>query len=190
MRRRFSNDSLIDVKGCRIGQNISYLGALAHYFGGEAGGIPIVRAPDYFQNFANMGARSHTSSELPGLWSNAAIREAFIFWARASGWPLSNPPAGTDLIAALRAGHAFPVQTTLHYLEGHDPGNVVEWFARFGYGPTAAEIRRNLFQGHDTITGIRGTIVDWLSDRRPTENPTEMLFPPDPRYRGHFQTSR
>ncbi len=186
---RFDSSSVVEIKGCRIGQNRGYLEGISRFFGGGDSN-PTVTAPDMFQIFGWMGARPHPNqtNHLRGLWNNGNIRRAFIYWAGVFGWPLTDPPVADDLVNALRAGHAFPVGANLHYLTGHDPGNVEAWFARFGYRLTQApDIEQTFFAGRTTLQGVQFTLVDWLQDRRPGGGrPAQMIFPPDPEYQNHI----
>jgi hypothetical protein len=185
---QFDSSSTIEIKGCRIGQNSAYLEGISRFFGGGASN-PTVTAPDMFQIFGWMGSRPHPdqTSHLRGLWNNTGIRRAFVYWAGVFGWPLSDPPAAEDLVNALRAGHAFAAGPNLHYLAGHDPGNVAAWYARFGYQLTQApDIEQAFFTDRTTAQGVQYTLVDWLQDARPGQNPTQYLFPPDPEYQNHM----
>lgn len=189
---RFDSGSTIEVKGCRIGQNPAYLEGISRFFGGGDRN-PTVTAPDMFQIFGWMAARPHPdqTNRLRGLWNNANIRRAFVYWAGVFGWPLSDPPVADDLVNALRAGHAFPVGASLHYLVGHDPGNVAAWFARFGYHlAQAPDIEQAFFTGRTTVQGVQYTLVDWLQDARLGQNPGQFIFPPDPEYQNHIVSAQ
>lgn len=185
---RFDTGSTIEVKGCRIGQNRAYLEGISRFFGG-GNRNPTVTAPDMFQIFGWMGSHPHPdqTNHLLGLWNNVNIRQAFVYWAGVFGWPLSDPPVANDLVDALRAGHAFPVGTVLHYLTGHDPGNVASWFARFGYRlAQAPDIEQAFFAGRTTAAGVQYTLIDWLQDAPIGQGPTQFIFPPDPEYQNHI----
>ncbi|MEJ2541907.1 MAG: hypothetical protein P8188_18390, partial [Gemmatimonadota bacterium] len=189
---RFDDRSIIEIKGCRIGGNRAYLEGISRFFGGGTSN-PTVKAPDLFQIFGWMGQRPHRDNTryLRGLWRRRAVRDAFVYWAQESGWALSQPPVADDLVNALRAGHAFPVGATLHYLRGRDPGNVAAWYARFGYAITRApDVEQTFFTGRSTVRGIRYTLIDWLQDRRFRQRPRVILFPPDPAYSNHIQSVR
>lgn len=185
---RFDAGSTIEVKGCRIGQNHSYLEGISRFFGGGERN-PTVTAPDMFQIFGSMGSHPHPdqTNHLRGLWNNASIRQAFIYWAGVFGWSLSEPPVADDMVNVFRAGYAFPVGTVLHYLTGHDPGNIAGWFARFGYPlAQAPDIEQAFFANRATLAGIQYTLIDWLQDARIGQNPGQFIFPPDPEYLNHI----
>ena len=191
-RLRFNRSSLIEIKGCRIGQDRAYLEAASSFFGWPGSG-PTVTGPDMFEIFGHMGWVAHPNNpgHLRGLWNIRPLQQAFVYWAGVFGWPLSDPPISGDLIAALQAGHAFPVGFVLHYLQGRDPGNVVEWFARFGYRlGQSPDSMATPFTGRTTPQAVQFTIVDWLQDRRFGERPMQFIFPPDPAYQAHIESAQ
>lgn len=192
-RLRFNASSTIEIKGCRIGQNLGYLEAISRFFAWPDQIGPIVTAPDMFQSFGYLGYKSHpdTTAYLRRLWNNRNIRDAFRYWAGIFGWHLSDPPVADDLIAALRAGNAFPVGTTLHFLAGNEPDTVTAWFSRFGYHLSSApDIEEAFFINRTFAQAMKYTVVEWLQDRRPNGRPRQLIFPPDPQYQNHIRSAR
>lgn len=53
MRGRFDENSVIEVRGCALGQSKNYMEAVQNYFGG-AGGKPGVTAPKWYQYFGRI----------------------------------------------------------------------------------------------------------------------------------------
>jgi hypothetical protein len=54
VKNRFSSTSIIDIRGCRIGQDPLYMQAFRDFFG-NTGSQPIITCPDWFQSFPFMG---------------------------------------------------------------------------------------------------------------------------------------
>jgi uncharacterized iron-regulated membrane protein len=68
---------------------------------------------------------------------------------------------------------------------------VAAWYARFGYQLTQApDIEQAFFTDRTTAQGVRYTLVDWLHEARPGQNPTQYLFPPDPEYQNHVVSAQ
>ena len=190
---RLGSDAVIEIKGCRIGQNAAYLRAISRFFSALGNTGPRVTAPDMFQVFGTLGYQAYPDNErrLRALWRNRGVRRAFLFWARELGWPLSDPPVADDLVAALRAGHAFPVGTVLYLIQGLAPANAIEWFSRHGYALTRApDIEAAFFQGRNLRQAMGYTVVEWLQENRPGQRPGQIILPPDPAYATHIQEAQ
>ncbi len=88
VRNRFNENSTIDIRGCRAGQQISYLRAVQAFFGRE-NHLPTVSGPRWFQYFSNCEETvTDDNSDIRRLIRNGANaapnRAAFEDWAERS----------------------------------------------------------------------------------------------------------
>jgi hypothetical protein len=84
VRQRLSASSWIDIRGCRVGQNLDYLRAVSEFFG-RAGNRPHVSGPEWFQSFPTLGYRPLRDSQIPGLASQRWVRRALDHWFSETG---------------------------------------------------------------------------------------------------------
>jgi hypothetical protein len=183
MRSLIGLATSIEIQGCNIGQDIGFLRQFQRFFSGAF--RPSVSAPNYFQFFGHPGYRivPSTDSALENLWSDLSIQQAFIDWWNVS-YPSLGEPTLDDFTAYLRSGEIFPAEDGLIAIRSLARDAISEWLARHNYRITAKDTIRRRFLGR-SITGALGRLwIDWLQDAR--ENPTEILFPPDPRYASHI----
>ena len=91
VRRRFEESSVIDIRGCRVGQDSDYLQAVREFFG-RAGHMPKVTGPRWFQGFGSSAFRfPSNNADLHGLLhigaGAAAMREGFEDWMKRAQSP-------------------------------------------------------------------------------------------------------
>ncbi len=58
VKSRFGAGSFVDIRGCRVGQDMRYMNAVRDFFGSSATVKPTVSAPEWFQSFTLPGTRS------------------------------------------------------------------------------------------------------------------------------------
>lgn len=70
-KNRFDENSWIDIRGCRIGQDRSYLDAVRDFFG-RPGHLPAVSGPEWWQSFPQAGFVVNLADEaaVDGLFGN------------------------------------------------------------------------------------------------------------------------
>lgn len=186
VRARLDDSSHIEVQGCRVGRQRSYLQAMSRFFGGAR-----VTAPDWFQIFGTLGWRRVADSDgaLRRLWRQQRVRTAFARWSPiVTGQPVPDDVGWEHLAEYLRAGHPLVVAGRLFAVAGQREAAFLDVLARHGYRLTAeADIRREFLQGRTTTEAMGFTVIDWLQERRSGNSP--MLFRPDPEYARHIQSS-
>jgi hypothetical protein len=85
VRKRFSDKSWIDIRGCNAGDSLDYLRAVASFFG-RADAPPHVSAPDWFEVFPILGSRPvRDDKAIARLAGNAKVQEALDRWAPLTG---------------------------------------------------------------------------------------------------------
>jgi hypothetical protein len=84
VRARFDASSRIDLRGCRIGGSVSYMRAVAGFFG-RADALPHVSAPQWFQAFPSLGAATLTPAQIPAAVEDPAVLAAINRWFEAAG---------------------------------------------------------------------------------------------------------
>ncbi len=71
-RARFDQNSWIDIRGCRIGQDPDYLQAIREFFG-RSGNLPSASGPEWFQSFPRAASRSRGSeAQIDDWWTNGS----------------------------------------------------------------------------------------------------------------------
>jgi hypothetical protein len=121
MRRGITSSSWIEIQGCRVSQDPSYLRAAQAFFGG--GKRPRVSAPDWYQFFGSYRVEilEDSPAALKRLWGRQQVQDAFAYWHRVfTGSP---PAANADertLRNFLRAPHALPLTSPYPSLRGID----------------------------------------------------------------------
>lgn len=90
------NDSFVDIRGCRVGQDQQYMQALQEFFG-NPGHLPTVSGPDWFQSFSILGALfPSTETQIDQIFSTgysssslslaaADIQREFSSWSGRAG---------------------------------------------------------------------------------------------------------
>lgn len=109
-RQRINASTIIDIRGCRAGQDEDYLEAIREFFGTGAQ-KPTVTAPRWFQAFPKIASRKITNrADLQGWigstqWGNtsAQLKTAFRNWAEL----LRVTPLQTDFWNGLLRGQAI-----------------------------------------------------------------------------------
>lgn len=198
VRAMISNDSWIEIQGCRAGQDADYLRNMKRFFASDRA-EPSVSAPDWFQFFGNYGFRSpvaDTPASMRRLWRQQRVRRALAHWYPiVMGGAYPDDPTHETLRDYLRAPHVLPLSYPGQRTRGNDfivlsgmPEDAfLAWFSRHSYRlTTVQEIRDQLFTQRGPARNIGRTIVDWLQEDR--RAPTQMLFRPDPEYRQHIIT--
>jgi hypothetical protein len=70
VKLRFDQNSWIDIRGCRIGQDRDYLRALQQFFG-RLDALPSVSGPTWYQSFPSAGSIPRTTeAEIDDLWNH------------------------------------------------------------------------------------------------------------------------
>ena len=127
VRARLGTDSWVDVRGCRVGQQQSYLAAVGRFFG-TAGAQPHVSGPDLFQSYPRLGFRTVAEADIAGLAADTDVRAALDHWGGVTGvrtrmlWWLtfltnvliqdvlsSQPPSGLPVPPGLSGGLQLPL---------------------------------------------------------------------------------
>jgi hypothetical protein len=99
-RNRFTNNSIIDIRGCRAGANMDYLKAIANFFGSNST-KPKVTGPDFFQSFPKPASKKFFNSvEAATLISSKPELEGELdHWAQVTGQASTITPAAMKLIS-------------------------------------------------------------------------------------------
>jgi hypothetical protein len=84
VRTRFRSSSWIDIRGCNAGTDLSYLRAVADFFG-MADQKPHVSAPDLFQSFPTLAYRAVQDRRITEWARNADVQAALGHWASVTG---------------------------------------------------------------------------------------------------------
>ncbi len=103
-RRRFDENSVIDIRGCRAGDTEDYLRALQRFFG-RADHLPVVTGPRHFQFFGrcpvDQPATNAAIRTLLTTGANAAeIQAGFDDWSRRSRIDPAHKDFWTTLLTA------------------------------------------------------------------------------------------
>jgi hypothetical protein len=195
MRRGITSSSWIEIQGCRVGQDLSYLRAAQAFFGG--GKRPRVSAPDWYQFFGSYRVEilEDSPAALKRLWGRQQVQDAFAYWHRVfTGSP---PAANADertLRNFLRAPHALPLTSPypslrgidLVLLKGVEERAFLLWLGRHSARLTTERaIRSQLFGEESIATRTQYAPVDWLQEK--IENRAmRRVFRPDPDYQKHI----
>jgi hypothetical protein len=85
VRARFDGNSWIDLRGCNVGTQVSYLQAVANFFG-SPGALPHISGPNWFQIFPIFGSRSlSTVNQMLTFGRNRVINNALDKWSVLTG---------------------------------------------------------------------------------------------------------
>ena len=184
--------SQIEIKGCNIGGNGSFLNKIQEFFGGNF--LPRISAPDWYQFFFSPDFLTIPDSD---EWTEKAwvsdsllVRDSFESWWRIINTSLP-PPSLEDFRAFLREGKAFPGKVRaddkmprLISIKRFTPSSFVNWLMDNKYHlQTEKEILRQFFRG--TLTqAFQKLWLDVLMDD--PDSPTETLLSADPRYDSHI----
>jgi hypothetical protein len=175
--------TMVEIRGCNIGQSLDFLRQFQRFFSGPF--RPSVSAPDIFQFFGHPGywLLSNSDRDLDRAWQDLQLQQSFIDW-----WNVIHPtlgePSGDDFKAYLRSGEVFPADSRLVTINALGRDAISDWLARHNYHIAATDAIRQRFLRGPLSGAIARLWIDWLQDRG--NNPTEILFPPDPRYSSHI----
>lgn len=197
MRARFSNTSVVEVRGCALGQSTDYMKAVQTYFGGTAG-KPAVDAPKWYQYYGTLGLYEvpNDDAQIKGHWARwkhrKHLRESFKKWAPVfePGVKLPATPTWTHLASYLRRGHALPIWhgSRLFVLKGMQESQIIDWFTKNDQRLTkAAEIKNQFTVGSIAKEATNSSVVQWLQEAY-TDAPKTRVFSYDPRWRSLFET--
>jgi hypothetical protein len=84
VRGRLTCASVIDLRGCRVGQRQAYLDAVATFFG-TGSAKPHVSGPDIWQSFPQLGWRTVNERGMARAGAEANVRTALDHWADVTG---------------------------------------------------------------------------------------------------------
>ncbi len=85
MRARFDNSSWIDIRGCNVGTDDSYLESVSRFFGASQA-LPHVSGPNWFQVFPRFGSRAFsTGAQMNQVAGNHEVTEALDTWSVMTG---------------------------------------------------------------------------------------------------------
>ena len=188
VRQRLTPATCVEVQGCRVGRQPSYLSAMSGFFGGA-----LVTAPDWFQIFGHVGFRQEPADDdrtMRRLWRDRLVRRALAHWAPIlTGNPLPDEPGWEDLAAFLRAGHPLILGRRLLLTRPMSEQALIEFLARQRYRITAEdELREEFLEGRTLRQATTFAIVDWLQENR--NGSGGIAFRPDPEYANHIKRSR
>lgn len=198
VRRKMSNDSWIEIQGCRVGQDRDYLLQMRNFFSSTRIS-PQVSGPDWFQFFGHYGFTpvQNNRRAIQLQWRRRAVREAFQYWYPIlTGQPAPLNPTWEDFRDFLRTPHALPMAhpnvrgtqgQTLRvlFLAGQGEAAFLRWLSRHSYRLTALDdLRDALFTRRTLSANINNSVVDWLQENRAGR--TRRLFRPDPEYQNHI----
>lgn len=103
VKLRFSKDSYIDIRGCRLGQDPDYLKAMQEFLG-QPTAKPSVTAPTWYQSFSATNSYSHPTNNAQintllhtGLPA-AGIRAGFATWSTMTHVDPEHKQAWTDIL--------------------------------------------------------------------------------------------
>lgn len=188
VRARLSPQSHIEVQGCRVGRNRSYLQAMSQFFDGA-----LVTAPNWFQIFGHMGftqMRREGDRDFRSLWRRRTIRDALAYWYPVFiGTPLPANPDWQTLADYMRAGHPLVVGRRLLLTRSMSTQAFLEFLRQHGYRLNQdADIQRAFLRGRSLRQAFTFTLIDWLQEER--GNRGDVIFRPDPEYQNHIIPSR
>lgn len=186
VRARLDPNSHIEVQGCRVGRQASYLQAMSTFFNGAR-----VTAPDWFQMFGRLGWRPvpDRDAAIQRLWRQERVRTAFARWYPiVTQDPLPDDAGWEQLAEFLRDGHPLLVGGRLISVEGEVESAFLDLLARHAYRISREEdLREQFLEGRSFGGAMRFTLIDWLQEQRGRNSP--MLFRPDPEYWNHIRSS-
>lgn len=84
VRARFKSSSWVDIRGCRVGNTLSYMRAVQEFFGTGAD-KPHVSAPNWWQTFPIAGYQSIPDSDVPAQAANPNVQAALDHWFVVAG---------------------------------------------------------------------------------------------------------
>lgn len=197
MRKRFSKDSTIEIRGCALGQSKPYMEAVQRYFGTPTA-APAVHAPKLYQYYGTIGVYllDNTDKHIRFHWNKWAhskdLQESFKKWAPvfAPTQKIPAKPTWADLAAYLRAGHALPFRngSRLFLLKGMSEKQVIDWFTKNDQRLTAAADIKNQFTNTRLTEAVtKSFLFEWLQEEY-TDNPKTRIFPYDPQWASQFET--
>ncbi len=192
---RFDTNSVIEIRGCSLGQNENYLKAVQSFFGSSAI-APAVNAPDWYQYFGRVGYSEVEDSEarIKKLWEEKRIRDALVKWSPIffPGLQLPPKPDWTHLQAYLHAGHALPFNArgrmALVLLKGRSEGQIIDWFSKQQQRIDTVGGIQQQFPGGSIVSEFKtGSIVQWLQKEYGNAR-SEKVFSFEPGWAGHFKS--
>lgn len=83
-RARFDGSSWIDIRGCRVGGNLTYLQAVSNFFGAGTD-KPHVSAPDWWQSFPTVGFQTLVDTDIAGQAADTDVQTALDHWFDVTG---------------------------------------------------------------------------------------------------------
>lgn len=190
LRPRLNSSSCIEIQGCRVGRQPTYLSAMSGFFGGAR-----ITAPDWFQGFGTFNYHLRTRAvgtrdrDLQRLWRTRGVQDAFNYWYPImTGESAPDEPTWQDLGAFLNAGHPLLVGRQLITATAMGEAGLVEFLRLHGYRINQDEAIRDAFLRGRRARGATGRIIiDWLQEQRGRRGP--VLFRPDPEYHQHIISS-
>ncbi len=197
MRKRFSKDSTIEIRGCALGQSKPYMEAVQRYFGTPTA-APAVHAPKLYQYYGTIGLYNvdNTDRHIRYHWQkwkdSKDVRDSFTKWAPvfAPTQKIPAKPTWGDFAAYLRAGHALPFRSgsRLFTLKSMTERQVIDWFTKNDQRLTAAADIKNQFTNTKVSEeATKSYLFEWLQEAY-TDNPKTRLFPYDPQWAAQFET--
>ena len=197
LKKRFTDKSTIEIRGCALGQTQSYMEAVQEFFGGSQG-KPAVHAPRMYQYYGKIGLYNvkNTDRHIKYHWEkwkdHADLQANFKKWAPvyAPSQKITKTPTWSDFATYLRAGHALPIKhgSRLFTLKNMTEDQVIDWFTKNDQRLTAKAAIQNQFTGSKlSEEATKRFLFEWLQDQY-TDNPTTRIFPYDPTWSAQFAT--
>jgi hypothetical protein len=113
VRARFSKNSFIDIRGCRIGGDKDYMRAVQTFMG-QPDNVPQVTGPQWYQAFAFTNSYDHPNSvaQINALLHTnpaaATIRDGFAAWLTMTGMNPGHKKIWSDILAGPAAKFSLP----------------------------------------------------------------------------------
>jgi hypothetical protein len=197
MRKRFSQDSTIEIRGCALGQSKPYMEAVQRYFGTPKA-APAVHAPKLYQYYGTIGLYNvdNTDRHIRFHWEkwkeSKDVRDSFKKWAPvfAPTQKIPAKPTWGDFATYLRAGHALPFRSgsRLFTLKSMTEKQVIDWFTKNDQRLTAAADIKNQFTNTKVSEeATKSFLFEWLQEAY-TDEPKTRIFPYDPQWAAQFET--
>jgi hypothetical protein len=83
-RQRLNSQSWIDIRGCNVGADQSYLQAISQYFG-QPDELPSVSAPDWYSSYPSINLSEVSRAESSLLGSDSEVADAAAHWGAVTG---------------------------------------------------------------------------------------------------------
>ncbi|MCO8145605.1 DUF4157 domain-containing protein [Rhodovulum tesquicola] len=192
VRERFSASSTIDLRGCRVGGNASYMSAVGTFFG-KNGTNPTVTGPDWWQSFPTLGFRSIPDNEIPTQAANADVMASLRHWFGEMGIQDTFSTDEERLRHFLNQPMVLPVRQrsvapdAYEFLALHPIRDqaISAWLG----GVWSSQAPQLAAMQQAGIMNPANRQVEALTDQDPDGTITEIVISPDSRYAAHIRNT-